>query len=140
MKFDCSKNNSCIDIIVRYLPNFIYKIIFGHKMIKNTIELDSAKVESKVKTKTVYVQTDELRDINHLEDFNSVSDEVVENYVNKNMANDLIRAENDNNDNVEEKRLQASVVDNEKVRFNSRITSTYCHQQMSNQLLFVSKY
>lgn len=122
MRFDCSKNNSCIAIIVQYLSNFIYKIIFGHKMIKNTIELDSAKVETEVKTKTVYVQTDELRDINHLDDFNSVPDEVVENYVNKNMGNDLIRAENDNNDNVEEKHLRTSVVDNEKVRFNSRIT------------------
>lgn len=109
-------------IIVQYLPNFIYKIIFGHKTIKNTIELDSAKLETEVKTKTVYVQTDELRDINHLEDFNSVLNEVVEYYVNKNMGNDLITAENDNNDNVEEKHLRTSVVDNEKVRFNSRIT------------------
>lgn len=120
MRFDCSKNNSCI-AIVQYVPNFIYKIIFGNETIKNTIELDSAKVETEVKTKTVYVQTDELRDVNHLDDFNSVPDEVVDNYVNKNMANDLIRAENDNNDNVEEKRLRTRVVDNEKVRFNSRI-------------------
>lgn len=122
MRFDCSKNNSCIAIIVQYLPNFIYKIIFGNKTIKNTIELDSAKVETEVKTKSVYVQTDELRDINHLEDFNLVLNEVVENYVNKNLGNDLITAENDNNDNVEETHLRTSVVDNEKVRFNSRIT------------------
>ncbi|CAH2093655.1 unnamed protein product [Euphydryas editha] len=118
MRFDCSNNNNCTDIFVHYLPNFISKIIFSCKTVTNTIEVDNISVQAELKTNNVYVQTDDLRYPNHLEDLTSVPDEIVENNVNKNMTQDLIRAKHDVIENVEEKNLHNIDVDNEEVRHN----------------------